>query len=250
MKKIVNYICVIMSSIVFANYNTYFIGLTELRLYEKIVIFTLFLLMGFIIFSYIFIKKQLLKKLIKGDIRKFVIAFCIILSIGVVKVFENIFIIANPQKVNLSITALAEKSEESLGNEVWISDIKKGSSKINLSEIHLTEGWLINQGALLASSDKPSTINILLYADKDISVDFVKHNYSGKVKIEENDKEKIVDLYDANGGTYTYKIQKNGEIEYYILRIAEITYLTVVLFIVFSLYMIKKSKSNKILQKQ
>ncbi len=119
-----------------------------------------------------------------------------------------------PQNNMINIIATGEKNLESNAAEVWITQIKLDETEISLSDIELENGWFYKaeEDALVSYPDSQSyTLNLNVGYAEEAEILFIKHGWSGEVKVEVNYKEKaIVDLYNEVGEDYFYKLELEG----------------------------------------
>lgn len=133
----------------------------------------------------------------------------LILLFGFVAMARDYFVTIEEQNVELSITALAERSERSWGNEVRIRAIRVNEICIDLNELaEKSTGWRMD-GDLLVTYDvlEPVSVNILLEDVSSLSVDMYGQEGSGLVEINAGGVSRQIDLYRENGWetvTWTY----------------------------------------------
>ncbi|MCF7859850.1 MAG: hypothetical protein K9N07_11100, partial [Candidatus Cloacimonetes bacterium] len=110
----------------------------------------------------------------------------------------------------LTITLQEEVNTESKGREVWIKSINdENGLNLDLNPETLPEGWKVqpeNNWYYSTTANKPLSIN----TNGPISIDFLKHYWSGKVRIEEENSRKTIDLFFAG---YESEIYKSNDIQ-------------------------------------
>lgn len=228
----------IVTMVILADYLTYFIsGATYLDSWQRIIIFLGYTLIGLLIakpFIAIFKVKQN---------RLLVLIGCLVISSVMTFVLKDIFIKEVVEQKIIEIIALGDKQEASSGTEVWLVGLVNQDQLVDLQELPLTEGWEYREGNLLSYQDQPNELKIKVNTgEATTSLNFLKHAYSGKVKIVDGQEETIVDLYDAQSDYYQYNVTKESTqklINNSILRFIEVVYLlTIILFI--GIYKLKK----------
>lgn len=96
---------------------------------------------------------------------------------------------------HIIIRALGEKNSASAGTQVVCNQILIDGEKIDLSMLS-TSGRLTDKGIRLSNTD--DSISLSSPAKKQISIELLTNNYSGKVEIAVNDRRDVHDLYVAN----------------------------------------------------
>ena len=116
----------------------------------------------------------------------------------------------------VTIIATGEKNKESYGNEVWLQGIEINNNPISDIEDYVISntGWIQKDGALLATPNNKESILVIKYSNlKSLKIYFSKHNYSGKIKIINNNTIEKFDLYSPKGEEFIFSI--NSNISYY-----------------------------------
>lgn len=232
-KKIVKIAICLISSIIFADYITYFIEIgTPLKYIDKVVIFIFYSILGALIFDKIF-KRNFLSKILNNNKKVFLIIItCIIATILTVFAGKNILIGQKVESKKISIIALNEKNLLAKANEVWIVDIKENGQIKDLNTIKLNEGWEFKENAILSYQNQPTQLDFFINVGKEENaITFVKHQYSGKIKIIEDQKETEIDLYSQEGNQYTYQVKQPIE-NINFLRVLQISFLIFIGYIV------------------
>ena len=123
-------------------------------------------------------------------------------------------ILTFPQNNMINITATGDKNLESNAAEVWITQIKLDENEIPLSGIELENGWFYRaeEDVLVSYPDSQSyTLNLNAGYAEEAEILFIKHDWSGEVKVGVNHKDKaIVDLYSEVGDNYFYELELEG----------------------------------------
>lgn len=143
----------------------------------------------------------------KRQIMKWILTASI-LSILIVVAGGEVFNNHKYQDSSLEITATGDKNQSSQSSEVWITGININSSFIDLDKFK-SNFWEFREGNLLSYSNQPSTITIELPSAKDIKISFLKHQWSGIIKINDGGVQTAVDLYSPEGGSYEYIVKGN-----------------------------------------
>ncbi|THU33525.1 hypothetical protein FAM09_25595 [Niastella caeni] len=116
------------------------------------------------------------------------------------------------QLVSIKVTALGEKNDSAQSSEVWITKINNGARDLDLESIPLSGGWEIKNNSIASYSQQPGTLEISVREAEQLHIDFTRHSWSGKVKIEDGVKTSIVDLYHANTTEYYTYNSESGVI--------------------------------------
>ncbi|MFT8342072.1 MAG: DUF2142 domain-containing protein [Clostridium beijerinckii] len=134
-----------------------------------------------------------------------IIALAMILSIC--SILSTILIIESKKNVNYVITLTGDKNQNSKGSEVRISDIEIDGNPIELSKIELPEGFYYTDEQIVGfASDKVSILSINTQRTSALKITFIKHEWSGIVKVDNGTNIVTQDLY-SNGmeDKYTYE---------------------------------------------
>ncbi|NEN84298.1 ArnT family glycosyltransferase [Paenibacillus elgii] len=123
---------------------------------------------------------------------------------------------------HIEITNLFERDANSKGSELWIFSIKADNELVNWDKIKTVGNWELREDSrgqqnktLLSYMNERETKLILdvKYKEK-LEIDFLKHDYSGKVQLKIDNKVDIINLYSPNQTSYLFKIQ-NHEPDFY-----------------------------------
>ncbi|NRT78886.1 hypothetical protein [Clostridium beijerinckii] len=134
-----------------------------------------------------------------------IIALAMILSICSIQ--STILIIESKKNVNYVITLTGDKNQNSKGSEVRISDIEIDGNPIELSKIELPEGFYYTDEQIVGfASNKVSILSINTQRTSALKITFIKHEWSGIVKVDNGTNIVTQDLY-SNGmeDKYTYE---------------------------------------------
>lgn len=141
---------------------------------------------------------------IKLIITSILFAFIILISVGST-IYPKPYIYNN-----IEIASSDTKDVNSLGNEVWITQIKVNNSIFDLSKINLNEGWIYkpDDNAIFANMSDVNfrPLNVFLNKAYSIKITFVKHAWSGAIKVINSETSENINLYDKTGASYTYNI--------------------------------------------
>lgn len=110
-----------------------------------------------------------------------------------------------PEKISLK--ALPSDISESKGAEVWIQNIFVDGKPVELENILLKSGQRYDYGSLMLNGrDKSSSkLDLEFPANASvISVQFLKHDWSGKVILSYGKEQDVIDLYSEKPDTYIY----------------------------------------------
>lgn len=152
---------------------------------------------------------------------------------------------------SIQIIATGTHNVYSNAAEVRISKIFIDEQEINLSELPVSEGWFYkkSEGLICYPQKTENNLKIDLPKAKKIQLQFIKHPWSGIVKVLNDKEENIIDLFDEIGSDYIYefkgKINNNLLIKAYSL-VGGITLFYYLFFISLCLY-IKNKRFSVIL---
>jgi hypothetical protein len=105
----------------------------------------------------------------------------------------------------VKVTALGIKNDSAHATEVWITGITEGQSAITLRKISVAEKWEKKNNQLVSYKKQPATQEIMITNPGTYQIEFLKHAWSGKVKVEDGKNSTIIDLYgQAPQNKYTY----------------------------------------------
>jgi len=149
--------------------------------------------------------------LISGINKKSNLKWAAILGAGM----AALLMIASPKSVNpgnvpqvigyVKVTALGEKNEKAHASEVWIKGITTGGTSVNMSTIPLSPDWDEKYHQLASFRKQPATQEISIQYAGPYEIEFLTHEWSGKVKIEDGTNTTIVDLYkQETSSSYKY----------------------------------------------
>lgn len=113
---------------------------------------------------------------------------------------------------NIVISALGTKNDQSGGSEVWITKILVDGRLQDLSRIETSSGWVYQSKAIVSSENQPAVLELKLPRSKDISVFFLRHEWSGEASIKDRNELINLDLYSKDSKDLEY-IVKNNENE-------------------------------------
>ncbi|MEJ3718850.1 hypothetical protein WGM54_12585 [Paenibacillus polymyxa] len=111
--------------------------------------------------------------------------------------------------LTLEIVASGEKNVDSKSAEVWVTDVFVNGVKVSFDYLPWSGNWQLKDKALLSSAEKPQSLKITLPASQNISVKFLKHEWSGIAVIKDAGKEQTLDLYSSKASYYEYKVSGN-----------------------------------------
>lgn len=237
-RKIIKIIIGVIGSIILGDYVTYFINLsTSISMMDRIIIFSFYIIIGIILFYYL--RKQQ-KKIshITGNKKVTLVLVCTFLTIITLLLGRNILIDSISSMQNILIIPLEDKNPMSQGKEIWILDINDRMASKDLNEVELAEGWEYKDKAILSYQEGAKPLNISLYKEGSEIV-FLKHNYSGKVRIIQGNNEMIVDLYSSNGEYYKYDVNKYLSNEINRSNVLRIVEAIIVIYLIYLLLGIK-----------
>ena len=127
-----------------------------------------------------------------------------ILSIIYIIVFPFVkeYVMDAPYKLVIEIEG--EKNENSKGTEIWINSISRDGEFLDLNNVFLGEGWEIRE-RIFNTGEKCTSWKIYIRSKQETVITFVKHPYSGIVKITDPEgKTEIIDLYSPEEVIYEY----------------------------------------------
>ncbi|WP_430111641.1 hypothetical protein [Paenibacillus sp. B1-33] len=138
----------------------------------------------------------------------------ILLAICLSLLFTSIFSVAYLQNLNetknitVEITPLSEKNINSKSNEVWVKRVSVAGKELDLLSMDHNENWQFKNNMLLHNSSQSSdSLKWNLNVSGEVGIEFVSHDWSGKVKVSINNNEQVIDLYNENQTTTTVSEQ-------------------------------------------
>ncbi len=150
------------------------------------------------------IKKKNLKVFLKrGTIISFIGALLLVFSLNSL-LWNHIY-----KQSTLEILATRQNNLKSKGSEVWVTDVLTNGSRTSFDYLPWSGDWILKDGALLSSSKEPQTLKIKLPASKNLTIKFLKHEWSGTVQIKDGYVSKTLDLYSKEASSYEYKVIGN-----------------------------------------
>ncbi len=170
----------------------------------------LFIFLYFLIVScgigYFYCKKM--SKRTNKRVKKRITILSIISTIALLYCLGNNIYPKQYSSANITISTVSGINNN-LGHEVWITECNVDGKPINLSELKLDNGWIYKEDSdtIFADLSNANLTPLLLSFNKANSIDihFIKHAWSGMVKISDGTKSELVDLYDKSGGSYIYE---------------------------------------------
>ncbi|WEK37596.1 MAG: hypothetical protein P0Y53_08785 [Candidatus Pseudobacter hemicellulosilyticus] len=103
------------------------------------------------------------------------------------------------------ITALGEKNDSAKGTEVWVQHIFNNETTYSLDNLHPPRDWESRFNFLYSLKTGSTPLEIYLENAVNPRIRFLKHPWSGKMKIEDAAGTNIVDLYNPVEDSYEYK---------------------------------------------
>lgn len=204
----------------------------------KLFVYNYLFILSFFIFRYLInkslsllINNQSLKKLLK--VLLVVILSFIILNIAIPK--ENL----EPMKyTSITLTPVNSNSETNK-NEIWLNKIIIDQRELNIQGIELSSGWVYKEGSIVSSGINHNPQILELSYKSDIQLVFGKHEWSGKVEIN-NEVSQIIDLNAKTPSqeSIIINLQERSESKFLSLTvdIVFISLLSMILLILFSLF--------------
>ncbi len=177
---------------------------------EKITLFSFMLILGSLVSAWLFLVflNPILKKITSNRI-----LFYTALSLFIILVIFFFVYVPPPfpEKHSLSITKLAERNSESLGSRVEIGSIStitlpaKKSKRIPFSQLELNGSWqgIGDEFGIQSNREAGSSVHFDRFMQAGITINFLSSPQGGKVKINWDDQEKILDLYSPSPASIT-----------------------------------------------
>lgn len=127
--------------------------------------------------------------------------------LGVLCTFAAYTYFQFPQMDSIIIQPLQEHNLDSNGSEVWITSIGGANSSYFLEQVDLSAGWFSKDGILVTTGENCDPLVISVDKTENITLSFIMHQWSGKVKVQRNDIIKEIDLYSLNGDSKTVVLE-------------------------------------------
>lgn len=129
------------------------------------------------------------------------VLFILIFPVIRTKIEEELY-----NNCNIIIETMGINNSKSNGKEVWIDGISVDGKDIDLSTLKLEKGWE-SVGRVYSIGDSKYCLKIEAQYKNKIEIRFIKHPYSGIVKVVFGDKEKILDLFAEEEKVEIYTIE-------------------------------------------
>ncbi|WP_322906577.1 DUF6020 family protein [Paenibacillus sp. SGZ-1009] len=147
--------------------------------------------------------KRLLNHLKSLDTKKRNVLFVLLAIAYIITLFNSSSLWAASSH-QITITATGEKSADSNGTEVWITEISADGQPLNLASLNFNnKKWEIKNGKLVSYSGlspQPASTSLTLQGNH-IDIQFLKHPWSGKVEVSVDNQKNDYDLYSAITGS-------------------------------------------------
>ena len=138
-----------------------------------------------------------------------------------------------------SIPPLDPETSQAIASEVWIVEIQVNGKAIALDRIPLDDGWAFSGGLVTGRLYRPLHLS---FPTRNVTLRFLKHNWSGTVEIIDGSVTDIIELWDPGELTTEYQVRKAVDseldrpfLERYLLVLLLIASLAVCVSIVLSL---------------
>lgn len=131
-----------------------------------------------------------------------------ILAVVVIPVNPPVWFFGQPYH-DLRINATGQHTKGAQGNEVWVQVTGESASCDRLREWNkIDKAWNYKSGYLIANQNDPAKLTWagFLSPTHDCRLLFIKHSWSGIVKIVYNNELTIIDLYSTKGGTEEFAL--------------------------------------------
>lgn len=120
----------------------------------------------------------------------------------------------------LTVTATGEKSEDSMGTEVWISKILINGDTIPLSTLCESGQWVLH-GDAMVNSQSPATLSFSQLRGEQVVVEFMNSAYSGNANVSRS--ESLIQTIDLHRTLSTYVQYKVTPDYFFLLGFAKIS---------------------------
>lgn len=165
-----------------------------------------FVLLYFIIILYIlriFYDRTIAKKISFKE-KKMIFIISTTVCLLFIAIFKNNIFPREIKNNDVNIEALNSKNENSLGFETWITSINIDGKGVDLSSINLNNNWIYkNESNVIFTNalEKNMPLKLSLDAARYISITFVKHKWSGTVRVSNESYQEVIDLYSQDGSS-------------------------------------------------
>ncbi|MGO4693579.1 DUF6020 family protein [Paenibacillus sp. 2TAB26] len=152
------------------------------------------------------------------------------------------------KQTSIEVTVLSEKNDLASGTEVWFNSLYKDGSKVDWENITFSENWVLKDNVVQYAVQSGETIKWDGKVNGNVSLEFVNHAWSGKVRISVDGNSEIVDLYNAEGVTKTFNY--NVDVSYilkaysFFIDISVFSLLFFLLFIVLEYFKVSSDTRN------
>ena len=157
------------------------------------------------------------------------------------------------ETTKVKITSLEDKNKDSNGYNVVINNIYSGDYIDNFKIKSFDFGWYNLNSRIKDKAEKEGSIELILPSAKKHTIEFLKNGESSKIKLEYNDKEEIIDLYNKNWKEdewgeeiFEYSIKSNKLDFFSIKNISDIIF-TFIIFVLINLIWLKIYHKKRII---
>lgn len=166
------------------------------------------------------------------NIIKFIIIICItfISCLLSIMAFPNLAFFK--KYATVEITALAEKNDKSLGVEVWIDSINIDGIPISFTNLSYDENWIISNESLVFVGNNPNTFEIKYPTNSEISINFLKHDYSGEVVVHSDKNESVYDLFSSDYESVVFNEEKISDLSTFQILASAFIYFFIIIFLI------------------
>lgn len=100
------------------------------------------------------------------------------------------------RNVAVEITPSSDKNKNSKSNEIWIEKVTVDGIDLDLATLKRNGTWDLKYNMLFHnSSDNNDTLKWVWEASREVDIQFLSHDWSGKVNVKINDSNRVIDLY-------------------------------------------------------
>lgn len=181
---------------------------SQLKSTGELIITFVYLLVLFSVVSYIHIKfiKNRLTNMKRSN---FISALsALIVTVLLLALFGSHFVYPYKQS-SVTIVATSEKDNVAKAAEVWISSVSIDGEAVGLTSVPLPDGWVLKNGSVMCTANRPMTLTLNFKAAKQIEITFIKHPWSGIVTMRDGNSTTSINLYAPDEGKYVYSVKSN-----------------------------------------
>lgn len=200
-----NNIFLLMSSLLAAYFFTERIyNYTILNKGQYVITFIYLIL---IFFGLFYFNSKICRKIVDEKLNVSIVKIGVLLVTFIVIISFKTYFFNFNKTATIDILATGEKNIKSNASEVWITRVIIDNEKYDVSNINLENGWELKDGSIVSYKNQPKNIKMNFKCKNEVKIYFLKHPWSGIVKVIDKDSESTIDLFSEKACDYEYIIK-------------------------------------------